>query len=110
MVSPKGTLLHADVKGQVVVRAQLSGMPECRFGINDRLMIEAENQQGYRTYAAVLVVRYVLVVGRVFFVVHLVFRTHVLNALTLWMLPDLSLGNCTLTEGGMEGRGSTGKH
>jgi len=49
MVSPKGTLLHADVKGQVLVRAQLSGMPECRFGINDRLMIEAETQQGYRT-------------------------------------------------------------
>ncbi len=34
-------LLRADVAGQVIMRAYLSGMPECKFGINDRLLIES---------------------------------------------------------------------
>jgi AP-2 complex subunit mu-1 len=39
LVSKKGTLLKADVQGSVVVKCQLSGMPECKFGMNDKLVM-----------------------------------------------------------------------
>ena len=39
LVSTKGTLLKADVQGQVMVKCQLSGMPECKFGMNDKLVM-----------------------------------------------------------------------
>jgi AP-2 complex subunit mu-1 len=45
-LSNKGTVLRADVHGQVVVKAVLSGMPECKFGINDKLLIKAASTQG----------------------------------------------------------------
>lgn len=32
-----GSILKADVSGQIIMRAFLSGMPECKFGLNDRL-------------------------------------------------------------------------
>ena len=40
LMSIRGTVLRADVVGQVLVKAQLSGMPECKFGINDKLLIK----------------------------------------------------------------------
>lgn len=40
LISNRGTVLKADVIGQVVVKTQLSGMPECKFGINDRLLVK----------------------------------------------------------------------
>jgi AP-2 complex subunit mu-1 len=40
LMSIRGTVLKADVLGQVMVKAQLSGMPECKFGINDKLLIK----------------------------------------------------------------------
>lgn len=51
LLSNRGTVLKADVIGQVVVKTQLSGMPECKFGINDKLLVResssknAEEQQ-----------------------------------------------------------------
>jgi AP-2 complex subunit mu-1 len=39
LVSKKGTLLKSDVQGQVMVKCQLSGMPECKFGMNDKLVM-----------------------------------------------------------------------
>jgi AP-2 complex subunit mu-1 len=39
LVSKKGTLLKADVQGSVMVKCQLSGMPECKFGMNDKLVM-----------------------------------------------------------------------
>lgn len=35
-----GTVLRADVDGQVLMRAYLSGTPECKFGLNDKLVLE----------------------------------------------------------------------
>jgi len=32
-------VLKADVIGQVIVKTQLSGMPECKLGINDKLLV-----------------------------------------------------------------------
>src|SRR3989338_9516383 len=40
LVSAKGNLLHAGVDGQIVMKVALSGMPECRFGLNDRLTMD----------------------------------------------------------------------
>jgi AP-2 complex subunit mu-1 len=39
LLSNRGTVLKSDVVGQVIMKTQLSGMPECKFGINDKLLI-----------------------------------------------------------------------
>jgi AP-2 complex subunit mu-1 len=39
LMSAAGTVLRADVNGQIVMRAFLSGTPECKFGLNDRLSL-----------------------------------------------------------------------
>ncbi|POW00520.1 hypothetical protein PSTT_13071, partial [Puccinia striiformis] len=36
----EGTVLRADVDGQILMRAYLTGTPECKFGLNDKLIIE----------------------------------------------------------------------
>jgi AP-2 complex subunit mu-1 len=35
-----GAILRADVDGQIMMRAYLSGTPECKFGLNDKLVLE----------------------------------------------------------------------
>jgi len=40
LFSNRGTVLRSDVIGQVIMKAQLSGMPECKLGINDKLVIK----------------------------------------------------------------------
>lgn len=42
LMSATGTVLRADVNGQIVMRAYLSGTPECKFGLNDRLTLGDE--------------------------------------------------------------------
>ncbi|KAF2858166.1 clathrin adaptor, mu subunit [Piedraia hortae CBS 480.64] len=39
LVSASGMVLRADVNGTIEMRAYLSGTPECKFGLNDRLTI-----------------------------------------------------------------------
>lgn len=39
LVSASGTVLRADVNGTIEMRAYLSGTPECKFGLNDRLLL-----------------------------------------------------------------------
>lgn len=39
LVSATGTVLRADVNGTIEMRAYLSGTPECKFGLNDRLLL-----------------------------------------------------------------------
>lgn len=38
-----GTTLRADVSGQIMMRAYLSGTPECRFGLNDSLLFDVND-------------------------------------------------------------------
>lgn len=45
LMSVKNTVLRADVSGQVVVKALLSGMPECKFGMNDKVLMQREAQR-----------------------------------------------------------------
>lgn len=42
LMSQKGNILRADVAGAVQVKALLSGMPECKFGMNDKLLMAKE--------------------------------------------------------------------
>ena len=44
-MSAKGTVLRADVDGHILMRAYLSGTPECKFGLNDKLVID-KNERG----------------------------------------------------------------
>ncbi|KAJ9623688.1 clathrin associated protein complex medium subunit [Taxawa tesnikishii (nom. ined.)] len=43
LMSATGTVLRADVNGQIEMRAYLSGTPECKFGLNDRLTLGEDN-------------------------------------------------------------------
>ncbi|KAH7107641.1 clathrin adaptor, mu subunit [Auriculariales sp. MPI-PUGE-AT-0066] len=40
IMSAKGTILRADVDGHIMMRAYLSGTPECKFGLNDKLVLD----------------------------------------------------------------------
>ncbi|KAK6506866.1 hypothetical protein TWF481_005326 [Arthrobotrys musiformis] len=40
LMSAAGTVLKEDVTGQIIMRAYLSGVPECKFGLNDRLLLD----------------------------------------------------------------------
>lgn len=41
LLNPSGEVLYAEVNGVVKMKAQLSGMPECKIGLNDKLQMEA---------------------------------------------------------------------
>jgi AP-2 complex subunit mu-1 len=43
IMSSKGTVLRADVSGQIMMRAYLSGMPECKFGLNDKFSVDKKS-------------------------------------------------------------------
>jgi len=43
LMSATGTVLRADVNGQIVMRAYLTGTPECKFGLNDRLLLDGDS-------------------------------------------------------------------
>eukprot|EP00438_Fugacium_kawagutii_P031694 Skav232923 [mRNA] locus=scaffold1477:808488:809958:- [translate_table: standard] len=42
LMSTKRERLKADVSGEILVNCKLSGMPECKFGMNDKLIMNAE--------------------------------------------------------------------
>eukprot|EP01122_Echinamoeba_exundans_P005661 TRINITY_DN1581_c0_g1_i2.p1 TRINITY_DN1581_c0_g1~~TRINITY_DN1581_c0_g1_i2.p1 ORF type:complete len:393 (+),score=84.48 TRINITY_DN1581_c0_g1_i2:79-1257(+) len=46
LMSTQGNILQADVSGKIVMKAYLTGMPECKFGINDRLLLANEAKTG----------------------------------------------------------------
>ncbi|KAK9470577.1 Mu homology domain-containing protein [Dipodascopsis tothii] len=41
LMTADGNVLRSDVTGQIVLRAYLTGMPECRFGLNDSLVVDS---------------------------------------------------------------------
>ena len=45
-MSQQGQVLSAHVAGKVAMKSFLSGMPECKFGINDKLTIEGKARGG----------------------------------------------------------------
>ena len=51
LLSSRGTVLKADVNGRVCVKAMLSGMPECKFGVNDKLLMKTGEQAAKQSIA-----------------------------------------------------------
>jgi AP-2 complex subunit mu-1 len=45
LVSASGDVLKADVSGKVMMKTFLSGMPECRFGLNDKVLLSRAAQR-----------------------------------------------------------------
>lgn len=43
LLSNTGSVLRQEVTGQVQMNTKLTGMPECKFGLNDKLVIEKES-------------------------------------------------------------------
>merc|ERR1719421_437905 len=41
LVSSSGTVLHSEILGSIQMKSYLSGMPELKLGLNDKLMFEA---------------------------------------------------------------------
>jgi len=48
LISTSGQVLRNDVSGKVMMKTQLSGMPECKFALNDKLSIDADGGGGGR--------------------------------------------------------------
>uniref|UniRef100_A0A8D0DA71 MHD domain-containing protein n=1 Tax=Sander lucioperca TaxID=283035 RepID=A0A8D0DA71_SANLU len=46
LMSPQGQVLSAHVSGRVVMKSYLSGMPECKFGMNDKIVIDKQGKTG----------------------------------------------------------------
>jgi len=46
LMSPQGQVLSAHVAGKVVMKSYLSGMPECKFGINDKIVVDSKGKSG----------------------------------------------------------------
>jgi len=42
LLSASGTILRSEISGKVMMKASLTGMPECKFGLNDKLIMEKE--------------------------------------------------------------------
>jgi AP-2 complex subunit mu-1 len=51
LMSATGTVLRADVNGQIIMRAYLTGTPECKFGLNDRLLLDSDGTKATRAAA-----------------------------------------------------------
>ena len=41
-----GQVLSSHVAGKVVMKSYLSGMPECKFGINDKIVVDSKGKSG----------------------------------------------------------------
>uniref|UniRef100_A0A8C8FNY5 MHD domain-containing protein n=1 Tax=Oncorhynchus tshawytscha TaxID=74940 RepID=A0A8C8FNY5_ONCTS len=52
LMSPQGQVLSAHVSGRVVMKSYLSGMPECKFGMNDKIVIDKQGKGGASEEAA----------------------------------------------------------
>eukprot|EP01035_Chromulina_nebulosa_P021319 gene21319-27623_t len=42
VTSISGQVLRAELSGKIIMKSKLSGMPECKFGLNDKLIMEKE--------------------------------------------------------------------
>lgn len=46
LVNSNGTVVRSEVVGALKMRAYLSGMPECKCGVNDKVLFEAQGRGG----------------------------------------------------------------
>ena len=48
LVASNGTVLHCDILGSILMKSFLSGMPELKLGLNDKLMFEMTGRSNTR--------------------------------------------------------------
>ncbi|XP_065186220.1 AP-2 complex subunit mu-like [Sycon ciliatum] len=53
LMSAQGQTLSSHVSGRVVMKSFLSGMPECKFGLNDKLVLEKQSKASTQEAASV---------------------------------------------------------
>jgi len=46
LMSTNGSILSSNVSGQILMKSLLSGMPECKFGLNDKILMAKEARTG----------------------------------------------------------------
>lgn len=44
LMSVDGKILRSDVSASIQMKVYLSGLPECKFGINDKILMEKERK------------------------------------------------------------------
>jgi len=44
LMSNSGEVLKSDVSGKIIMKSYLTGMPECKFGLNDKLLMDKESK------------------------------------------------------------------
>jgi len=49
LMSPQGQVLSAHVAGKILMKSYLSGMPECKFGINDKIVMDSKGKTNEET-------------------------------------------------------------
>ncbi|GAB5370243.1 hypothetical protein AAMO2058_001475600 [Amorphochlora amoebiformis] len=54
LMSTKGGVLRSDVSGSVIMKTCLSGMPTCKFGLNDKVRLERNPNQARTTKGIVI--------------------------------------------------------
>uniref|UniRef100_A0A7S2X6Y1 MHD domain-containing protein n=1 Tax=Lotharella oceanica TaxID=641309 RepID=A0A7S2X6Y1_9EUKA len=54
LMSTKGGVLRSDVSGSIIMKTCLSGMPTCKFGLNDKVRLE-RNQNHQRTTKGIVI-------------------------------------------------------
>uniref|UniRef100_A0A1I8BSI6 MHD domain-containing protein n=1 Tax=Meloidogyne hapla TaxID=6305 RepID=A0A1I8BSI6_MELHA len=57
LMSQQGQILSAHVAVKVAMKSYLSGMPECKFGINDKLTIEGKGRAGSEEPKQIVVIK-----------------------------------------------------
>lgn len=58
LMSPQGKVLSSHVAGKVIMKSFLSGMPECKFGINDKIVVDSKGksaEEASRTKSAIAI-------------------------------------------------------
>ncbi len=47
LISPNGNVLHSQVRGTILMKSNLSGMPNVSLGLNDKALFESKGKTGY---------------------------------------------------------------
>ena len=45
LIGAKGNVLQSEVQGKIMMKAYLTGTPECKFGLNDKVLVDKDKEQ-----------------------------------------------------------------
>mmetsp|Transcript_20670 Transcript_20670/g.30929 ORF Transcript_20670/g.30929 Transcript_20670/m.30929 type:complete len:423 (-) Transcript_20670:53-1321(-) len=49
IISPHGRMIHSEIVGKIVMKSRLSGMPELKLGLNDRVLMLAKGKRSAKS-------------------------------------------------------------